>query len=97
MTKFWACFLLCFIAFANAGICLFFYIYFVSCSHYKTNREMFFLLTLLVSWPDGTYTLVKPLTGCPSGWSEGWRFQSNENRDVYTGIVHGHHFFGKII
>eukprot|EP00105_Crassostrea_gigas_P032444 XP_011455453.1 PREDICTED: uncharacterized protein LOC105347874 [Crassostrea gigas] len=65
MTKFWACFLLCFIAFANA-----------------------------VSWPDGTYTLVKPMTGCPSGWSEGWRFQDNENDHNTNSISQGHHFFG---
>lgn len=50
-----------------------------------------------MSWPDGTYTLVKPMTGCPSGWSEGWRFQDNETDDNTKSISQGHHFFGKII
>ncbi|KAK7106197.1 uncharacterized protein [Littorina saxatilis] len=35
-------------------------------------------LVVPLTWPRGTYGLVKPVTGCPGGrisWSEGWRFQ----------------------
>ncbi|XP_048731680.1 uncharacterized protein LOC125657180 isoform X2 [Ostrea edulis] len=47
-----------------------------------------------VKWPRGTYTLVKPKAGCPSGWLEGWRYQDNEDGDNKNQIEHGHHFFG---
>lgn len=46
-------------------------------------------------WPSGTYTLVKPRTGCPRGWSEGWRFQDTEDKDNKNALSIGHHFFGK--
>lgn len=34
-----------------------------------------------VQWPDGMYSLPQAVQGCPTGWSSGWRFQDNENRD----------------
>ena len=47
-----------------------------------------------VQWPFGTYTLVKPKSGCPPGWLEGWRRQDNENSVNRNCISYGHHFFG---
>lgn len=46
------------------------------------------------SWPKGKYTLVKPKSGCPSGWVEGWRFQDNEDYSNHNWITSGHHFYG---
>ena len=48
----------------------------------------------LVEWPFGTYTLVKPIAGCPSGWLEGWRHQDNDDDDNQNKMSFGHHFFG---
>ncbi|XP_061198088.1 uncharacterized protein LOC133206174 [Saccostrea echinata] len=50
--------------------------------------------TLQVSWPRGTYTLVKPRSGCPRGWLEGWRYQDNEDKHNTNFITPGHHFAG---
>lgn len=33
----------------------------------------------LTSWPEGTYTLPRPITGCPPEWKEGMRYQDTEN------------------
>ncbi|XP_028403866.1 uncharacterized protein LOC114526459 [Dendronephthya gigantea] len=30
-------------------------------------------------WPQGTYGLPKPVSGCPTTWQEGWRQQDLEN------------------
>ncbi|XP_048731677.2 uncharacterized protein LOC125648716 [Ostrea edulis] len=49
-----------------------------------------------VKWPEGTYTLVKPKTGCPTGWLEGWRYQDNEDDDNKNQLEDQHHFFGII-
>ncbi|XP_022298825.2 uncharacterized protein LOC144617945 [Crassostrea virginica] len=49
-----------------------------------------------VQWPFGTYTLVKPKSGCPPGWLEGWRRQDNENSVNRNCISYGHHFFGTL-
>ncbi|XP_062582886.1 uncharacterized protein LOC134244648, partial [Saccostrea cucullata] len=51
--------------------------------------------TLQVSWPQGTYTLVKPKSGCPTGWLEGWRLQDNEDSRNRNFITPGHHFEGR--
>lgn len=34
-----------------------------------------------MQWPDGQYSLVESASGCPSGWSSGWRYQDNEDDD----------------
>ncbi|XP_048743790.2 uncharacterized protein LOC125657178 isoform X1 [Ostrea edulis] len=47
-----------------------------------------------VKWPRGTYTLVKPKSGCPSGWLQGWRYQDNEDDSNQNRVTYGHHFFG---
>lgn len=52
---------------------------------------------LVESWPKGKYTLVKPKSGCPSGWVEGWRFQDNEDYRNDNWITSGHHFYGNHI
>ena len=49
----------------------------------------------LVEWPFGTYTLVKPNAGCPSGWLEGWRYQDNEDHNNKNKMSYGHHFYGE--
>ncbi|XP_062566341.1 uncharacterized protein LOC134228673 isoform X2 [Saccostrea cucullata] len=50
--------------------------------------------TLQVSWPRGTYTLVKPKSGCPQGWLEGWRQQDSEDTHNKNFFTPGHHFAG---
>ncbi|XP_052062824.1 uncharacterized protein LOC127702591 isoform X2 [Mytilus californianus] len=47
-----------------------------------------------VPWPQGKYTLVKPKSGCPPGWFEGWRHQDNEDSDNKNSVSNGHHFYG---
>ncbi|XP_048731684.2 uncharacterized protein LOC125648722 [Ostrea edulis] len=47
-----------------------------------------------VKWPRGTYTLMKPDTGCPAGWLEGWRLQDGENDHNLNSIDTAHHFYG---
>uniref|UniRef100_K1Q4H5 Apextrin C-terminal domain-containing protein n=1 Tax=Magallana gigas TaxID=29159 RepID=K1Q4H5_MAGGI len=47
-----------------------------------------------VDWPMGTYTLVKPKTGCPPRWMEGWRRQDSEDKDNKNWIAYDHHFYG---
>ncbi|XP_041452750.1 uncharacterized protein LOC121405848 [Lytechinus variegatus] len=32
-------------------------------------------------WPDGTYGLPKPVTGCPLGWHDGYRYHDTEDDD----------------
>ncbi|XP_048731678.2 uncharacterized protein LOC125648717 [Ostrea edulis] len=66
----------------------------VSCA-WKAVVLFFFVSTIsAVKWPAGTYTLIKPDTGCPSNWLEGWRFQDNENDNNKNRIDREHHFFG---
>ena len=50
-----------------------------------------------MEWPFGTYTLVKPKAGCPTGWLEGWRHQDMEDRDNENGLAYDHHFYGKTL
>lgn len=47
-----------------------------------------------MEWPFGTYTLIKPKSGCPSNWSEGWTKEDNEDRHNRNSLAYGHHFFG---
>ncbi|XP_061179439.1 uncharacterized protein LOC133188066 [Saccostrea echinata] len=47
-----------------------------------------------VKWPRGTYTLIKPKSGCPLNWLEGWRDQDDEDDDNENSMTIGHHFFG---
>ncbi|CAG2230280.1 unnamed protein product [Mytilus edulis] len=71
-----------------------------------TQKVMFFHMEFMtetqqltiaaVSWPYGRFSIPKPKTGCPSGWSEGWRYQDNED-DIIINIVifsESHHFYG---
>eukprot|EP00105_Crassostrea_gigas_P033714 XP_011457183.1 PREDICTED: uncharacterized protein LOC105349191 [Crassostrea gigas] len=51
-------------------------------------------VTTAVEWPFGTYTLVKPKSGCPRGWLEGWRHQDSEDSRADNSITPGHHFAG---
>ncbi|XP_052063525.1 uncharacterized protein LOC127703117 [Mytilus californianus] len=48
-----------------------------------------------VQWPKGSYTLVKPKTGCPSRWREGWRKQDNEDERNSNVMPFGHNFYGQ--
>ena len=47
-----------------------------------------------MEWPFGTYTLVKPKSGCPPNWSEGWTKQDDEDSHNRNSLSYGHHFFG---
>ena len=56
------------------------------------------LFFIVVSWPQGKYTLVKPTSGCPTGWVEGWRLQDNEDdKGNINSVSSGHHFYGNQI
>ena len=33
----------------------------------------------MADWPEGTYSLPRPITGCPTEWQEGMRYQDSEN------------------
>nr|XP_011455971.2 uncharacterized protein LOC105348311 [Crassostrea gigas] len=56
------------------------------------------LLSLCVglseAWPSGTYSMVAPRTGCPSGFKVGWRYQDNEDAGTQNRITTDHHFQG---
>ncbi|CAC5410107.1 unnamed protein product [Mytilus coruscus] len=60
----------------------------------RSNKEENSASPYAGHWPKGTYTLVKPKTGCPSRWKEGWRLQDNEDRRNSNSITPGHHFYG---
>lgn len=47
-----------------------------------------------MEWPFGTYTLVKPKSGCPPDWLEGWRYQDTEDFTANNRITPSHHFAG---
>lgn len=47
-----------------------------------------------MDWPIGTYTLVKPRSGCPPDWMEGWTDQDNEDSHNSNSMSYGHHFAG---
>ena len=34
-----------------------------------------------IRWPAGHYALIQAASGCPTGWSSGWRFQDNEDNN----------------
>nr|XP_054774222.1 uncharacterized protein LOC129282359 [Lytechinus pictus] len=34
-----------------------------------------------IVWPDGTYGLPKPTSGCPDGWHDGYRYHDTEDDD----------------
>ena len=38
-------------------------------------------MSIEVQWPDGKYSLPQAISGCPQGWSSGWRLQDNEDDD----------------
>ncbi|XP_063440731.1 uncharacterized protein LOC134721563 [Mytilus trossulus] len=63
----------------------------------QTIVTLFYVVACVyaVSWPRGKYTLVKPKSGCPSGWVEGWRLQDNEDdKGNINSVSSGHHFYG---
>ncbi|CAG2214848.1 unnamed protein product [Mytilus edulis] len=49
-----------------------------------------------LSWPYGKYSIPKPQAGCPLGWSEGWRYQDNEDNHNINSVTlsTGYHFYG---
>lgn len=51
-------------------------------------------VTFAVEWSIGTYTFVKPRSGCPPDWLEGWTDQDNEDSHNSNSISYGHHFAG---
>lgn len=53
-------------------------------------------LCLSVEWPLGTYTLVKPRSGCPLKWWEGWAKQDSEDSNNQNSMSYGHHFDGML-
>lgn len=52
-----------------------------------------------VTWPEGTYSLAKPNTGCPTGdfsWYEGWRLQDTETQTPDNAWSVNNHIAGKL-
>lgn len=52
-----------------------------------------------VTWPEGTYSLAKPKTGCPAGaftWYEGWRLQDTETQTGDNAWSAGNNFAGTL-
>lgn len=52
-----------------------------------------------VTWPEGTYSLAKPTSGCPAGdftWYEGWRLQDTETQTPDNAWSTGNHFAGTL-
>eukprot|EP00105_Crassostrea_gigas_P009417 XP_011424360.1 PREDICTED: uncharacterized protein LOC105326187 [Crassostrea gigas] len=47
-----------------------------------------------VGWPCGTYSMITPKSGCPSGWKWGWRYQDNEDTGNVNSMTSYHHFNG---
>nr|XP_034306860.1 uncharacterized protein LOC105323535 [Crassostrea gigas] len=47
-----------------------------------------------VGWPSGTYSMITPKAGCPSGWKLGWRYQDNEDTGNINSMTSNHHFNG---
>mmetsp|Transcript_42527 Transcript_42527/g.68433 ORF Transcript_42527/g.68433 Transcript_42527/m.68433 type:complete len:226 (+) Transcript_42527:58-735(+) len=47
-----------------------------------------------IDWPYGTYSMITPRSGCPSGWKWGWRYQDNEDTGNLNRMTSGHHFNG---
>lgn len=61
------------------------------------NNALKHLFSIQVSWPNGRYSLPKPIDGCPLGWEEGCRYQDNEDNNNINSVYpnRGYHFFGK--
>ena len=56
------------------------------------------MIAIPVSWPKGTYSLIKPTIGCPNthlNWSEGWRYQDTENSHANNYWSDPLHFAGE--
>nr|XP_022300141.1 uncharacterized protein LOC111108499 isoform X2 [Crassostrea virginica] len=47
-----------------------------------------------IDWPYGTYSMITPRGGCPTGWKWGWRYQDNEDTGNLNSVTSGHHFNG---
>ena len=41
-------------------------------------------MLIAVQWPDGKYSLPQAKSGCPPGWSSGWRYQDDEDDDNHN-------------
>ncbi|XP_062605468.1 uncharacterized protein LOC134282959 isoform X2 [Saccostrea cucullata] len=54
-----------------------------------------FMIAGSVRWPVGSYTLVKPDTGCPEGWYDGWREQDTEDVSNQNRWTRRNHFYGR--
>ena len=66
-----------------------------SLSALLSSHNMFTIKIILfpvkVSWPRGTYGLVKPKAGCPSNnWQEGSRYFHTEYGNA---VSEGHHLY----
>lgn len=59
-------------------------------------RKLEFFSLYIAAWPSGTYSMVAPRTGCPSGFKVGWRYQDNEDAGTQNRITTDHHFQGQI-
>nr|AKQ70860.1 nacre apextrin-like protein 1 [Mytilus galloprovincialis] len=64
--------------------------------------NMFILFLMIASacavgWPDESYSLPKPKSGCPTGWAMGFRNQDNEDTHNINSVTPpdpDHHFDG---
>ena len=38
------------------------------------------MISVKIQWPDSQFSLPEPASGCPQGWSTGWRYQDTEDK-----------------
>ena len=50
---------------------------FISSSFYGQLTDP--VIRLVPEWPGGSYALPMTTSGCPNGWSAGWRYHDDEN------------------
>ncbi|XP_052220881.1 uncharacterized protein LOC127837669 [Dreissena polymorpha] len=61
-----------------------------------SNARTDFTLQVPVTWPTGTYGMMKTSSGCPTGgaaWQSGWRYQDTEDQspsNQYTAGIEGY-------
>ncbi|XP_063447316.1 uncharacterized protein LOC134726843 [Mytilus trossulus] len=62
----------------------------------STPSELTHTLSVPLIWPTGTFSLYKPVSGCPHShtwFSSGWVSQDTEDTTKATSYSSGHHFF----
>eukprot|EP00118_Oscarella_pearsei_P026420 m.309873 g.309873 ORF g.309873 m.309873 type:complete len:231 (+) comp48369_c0_seq1:130-822(+) len=69
---------------------MFFYPVFVAALLFSSSSSS----VLAVYWPSGGYGLVEPISGCPSGFSPGWRYHDTEDTNPSNSWSSSYHLKG---